>query len=430
MTRRRRASSVSVILFLLSLAIPPGALPAAWAGDWPSIRGDARNSGYTPVELAPPLTLAWRSPARVAYTHLLSSGGAICVGTRRGETLLFNNRGQLLWKIDRAIPAYLKNELLVVVSTDPGASDPRIECFNWRTKTPRWTHSLGGNLQQFWGAVALEGRLYCAYNLWGSDEGQGRSPIFAGMTVLDVEEGTPLAEWIGAEGGWGEGPPASDGQSVYWGMSHFLHALDARTLEPQWTHYDGGNVYPLSAGNLIITQGWSHQVQAVSKNDRKKVWGLSAWRGAAHCLAKGAGGTLLLIESSASPQALVAVEVATGRRVWRYPIWVRGRAGEGLAAAAGRFVYAPAWHERLPGQKRLKGGFYGFDATTGKLRWKYERPYLKGASVIVSEGCLFALDTNGYLYKFVRSRPAPPRVRVAAVKPGSRSARSRAAASK
>ena len=73
----------------------------------------------------------------------------------------------------------------------------------------------------------------------------------------------------------------------------------------------------------------------------------------------------------------------------------------GLAAGSGRYVYAGGWNEHSPGQNVPAGGFYCLDSTTGKLVWKYQHPHLKGSSVIVSENALYALDSDGYLYKFL-----------------------------
>jgi len=45
---------------------------------------------------------------------------------------------------------------------------------------------------------------------------------------------------------------------------------------------------------------------------------------------------------------------------------------------------------------------HSLDGATGRVLWKYEKPGVQGAAVIVSDGALYGLDTKGFLYKFVR----------------------------
>lgn len=45
-------------------------------------------------------------------------------------------------------------------------------------------------------------------------------------------------------------------------------------------------------------------------------------------------------------------------------------------------------------------GFAALDSTTGKVRWKYERPGLDGVSIIVSNGAIYACGSDGCVYRF------------------------------
>ena len=77
-------------------------------------RHDARNTGYSPVTIKPPLRLAWRvqaitKPQRGTGPMLLATSGVVCVSEGQHEdTGLYDHSGSLRWRIPDAFPLYLK----------------------------------------------------------------------------------------------------------------------------------------------------------------------------------------------------------------------------------------------------------------------------------------------------------------------------------
>jgi outer membrane protein assembly factor BamB len=378
---------------------------AANADDWPMARHDARNTSYTEEELAPPLRLCWRvrSSGDSDYPvsgEMLASAGMICAVAgpeayqRQQHTLLFDTSGRLIRRIENAVPVYLKQARLILASWgDP----PAITCYDLKTWEAKWSHPLPG-LIYFGGGVECKGVLYSAYSREPPGGVAGVAPLSRQwvFVALRIEDGGSLSESVWP---YGSGAVACDGEHFYFGLDHWLHVLDAQTLKPQWGYYDGGNVDPILTGSFAVTQGFAMSAQAINLEKRKRVWGLNAYRGSAHSLAKGPGGIALVVESVSG--ALVGIRVDTGEIVWRHPLIVGGYGYPVTTAGSGRFVYAPGGHEHLPGGRKPRGGFYCLDAATGALRWKYERVHFGGRAVIVSEGCLYGVGSDGHLYKFV-----------------------------
>jgi outer membrane protein assembly factor BamB len=104
----------------------------------------------------------------------------------------------------------------------------------------------------------------------------------------------------------------------------------------------------------------------------------------------------LIIESSSG------IKAGSGKTAVRYLLAGYPVYG-GSAASTGPLVY-------LAGSRTYRakaGGFYGFDAATGKLLWKYERANLAGSTLIVSEGRVYGLGSDDFLYCFIPESPQP-----------------------
>jgi len=368
--------------------------PSRQENDWPTMRHDAHNTGYTSHEVSPPLRLAWRVQAYSSVQpFLLASGGAVCVSKeaagKRPEVSLFSHTGRLLWQVKNAVSLYLKDKRLIVAAWKEG-DQSSLQCYNWQTKTLNWSHALEGTLEGVRGAVAEGGRLYCLYS--ARLGGPGWREV---LRVLNLKDGRLMAERVGGIQDWGAGPPACDGQYLYYGSGHWLYMIDIQNLQPQlqphFAFFDGGNCHLISAGQLIIGKGWLGWIHAWGKETRRLAWKTGGPRDVTHCLAKGQEGKMLLIESS------TARDLSTGATVWQYPVY-------GLCSAgAGRFVYMAGSRSPAPLPDK-PGGFYGFDAASGRFHWKHERTGLRGVAVIASEGSLYCLDSEGFLYRFVTAR--------------------------
>jgi outer membrane protein assembly factor BamB len=386
----RRYGAVGVLMAAMLYA--GSAAHGQTGDDWPTLRHDARNTGYTTERIASSLRLVWRvrTPlhllqGNISKPILLASQGVICVGLEQTsaskESLLYDRSGHLVWRIAGAAPVYLKGERLILAEEGEENGPSLLRCYNWRTKTPLWSCSLDGELKRFVGAVA-DGKLYCAFDL-GPQKQEGNRVVIG----LSLADGKRFARYQG-EREWGDGPPVYDGHDVGYGTGHWLHVLDANTLEPQFAFADGGNCYPIRTGDLLIAKGWLHHINAWNLKTRKAAWQIGGPRDMVHCLTHGKQGKTLLIESSS------ALDVATGRRVWSVPVYAW------CAAGAGNSVYLAGAGDDTDPIGAKSGGFYGVDARNGRVRWKYERSGLNGVCVIVSGGDLYGLGTDGCLYRF------------------------------
>lgn len=386
-------------------AIQQASAPASSASstldDWPMERHDSRNTGLSADQVAPPLRLLWKVNAHFLSSTLLSSGGVVAVtratndarGTR--EISLYDKTGRCVWQYANATPYYIKDSRIVAGVQNGDRSIPT--CLDWRANKVVWSQPKAS-----WTAsgtvMAKDGRFYIAPYSYGSEK--------AVLWMLDLKNGQVLQE-RSIPDGW-SGDLAYDGEHLFWSTRQWMHVLDARSLERQWAYYGVGHVHPLRIGPLLITQGVGHGTGALDLTTRKYTWGIRAWRGSAHALAVGPGGRKVLIEALPSPEEVVALDVTTGKILWRHSLIVTTYS-DTPAAGSGHFVYVPGWH-RFPEWRRpntdgngIRGGFYCLDAATGKLKWKYEKPGIYGKSIIVSEGRVYALDNEGTLYCFAPS---------------------------
>jgi hypothetical protein len=382
------------ILLMLTVA------PKARADDWPMPRHDAGNTGLSTETLRPPFRLAWRQALYHSPepTSLLSSGGAICISRRpeyaseSTEVTLLNNSGRLLWQLSHARAVYLKGPLLVVIHDHEDGST--LEAWNWKERTLGWSSRIGGLVEAYWGAVENNRKLICALEYRPPAQGDsGWGFLKAALRVVDLEDGSIIATWDGGIQEWSVGPPACDGKNVYFGASHWLREYDATTLLPKWGAYDGGNAYPIWTGHMLLVKGWLHVLHGWDIEHRHEIWSGGAPRDLPHCLANGVDGEMLLTESSS------VLDISTGKAVsrlivGRYPVYARS------TVAAGHFVFVSGM--RSYGAKT--GGFYAFEAATGRLRWRYERTGLAGTQIIVSDGRVIGAGSDGFLYSFAPVR--------------------------
>jgi outer membrane protein assembly factor BamB len=132
---------------------------------------------------------------------------------------------------------------------------------------------------------------------------------------------------------------------------------------------------------------------------RRVLWKTSAWRDAANSLVKGPGGKMLVLLATANPAAVVALDLPTGQVVWRQAMIAGSYAASQRSAGAWNIAYVPGGHMNVPGGPR--GGFYALEGATGRVLWAYERPGVFGAAAIISDGALYGLDAQGFLYKFI-----------------------------
>jgi outer membrane protein assembly factor BamB len=381
---------------------------AAYAqSDWSLARRDARNTAYTAQEIAPPLKAVWRVST---YTNpgptLLASGGVVCVvrasyNNEKPETLLIDRSGKTRWRLPNADPLYLKGDTLIVMRKD-GAKFS-LQRLNWKTKKRVWTYPFKDYILWYSAqATPQAGHLYLTVTVTDSDRELQR------LICFDIHKGALVALFTSREYNPG-GDFAIDGERIYWKLGHIGYILKAQTLEEIRQYNEGGHGLPMVVGDRIIGQQ-GMQVYATDRHSRKAIWIHSAYFGAAHALVRGKNRNWLIVESLPPNGTLAGIDVRNGKIVWRYALLVGGQSGfndsqsGGLAAGAGSLIYVPGWREHPPDGGKMRGGFYCFDGATGKLRWQAETRGVKGMSIIVSEGSIYALDNKGFLSRFVSAR--------------------------
>jgi hypothetical protein len=353
---------------------------SARADDWPLPRHDASNTAFTMQCLGPPLNLAWRVSTGRRGETLLASGGVICVGDNanpylhRPTTLFRATDGRAVWTIPDAEPVYLHDRRLIVATHHP--SGDTLDCYDWTTRQAQWSYP-GARI-----ATVAGDRVYCSLN----------GPA-GGLAVLALSTGVELQRRAASAGG----RIAIRGQTLVTAAAHWLDVLDRATLMTRVGFYDGGTT-SLLYGSFAVGQGWGHWATGMDLDGRRVAWRKPAFRDVANSLVKGPDGRMLVLESTGNPVEIEALDIPTGSVIWRREMVVGGYAGGGRTAGSWNVAYVPGGHVHVPGGPR--GGFYALDGATGRVLWRYEKPGVYGASVIVADGALYGLDALGNLYKF------------------------------
>ena len=218
--RTSLARAAALLLAAGAWACPPAAL--AGEADWPQHQHDARRSGFTPHEVAPPYKVAWtycflpERPAR--RTQAVVCGGRVYVGTQQGV----------------------------------------MHCLDAATGKPLWRSAKVGSIQHSAGCAdgkvffgALDGCVYALDARTGepawkarTDAGFTVAPLLAGGRVfLGNRRGTffTLDQRTGREV-WRHRIPApifntaaTDGEKVFFGGEDMrVYALDVRTGRRVW----------------------------------------------------------------------------------------------------------------------------------------------------------------------------------------------------
>ncbi|MFH0792479.1 MAG: PQQ-binding-like beta-propeller repeat protein, partial [bacterium] len=221
--------------------------------------------------------------------------------------------------------------------------------------------------------------------LYRTDSAVNHSPVLSGpyaivvsMTgkVTAVDAATGHAVWTYTLGDgysrWIYSAPAVSGEVLYAGSTKYLAALEAATGKELWTFKEGAD--------------WisSYSSPAV---DNERVYIGSNWN-----------------DNGRKSANLVAIDKATGRRVWDAPI-------EGMHGS-------PTLKDGRLYATDIGGNFYEYDSKTGEQLWKFpmesgwsmSTPAISGDVVVAAsgQGTIFALnprqarvDLEGLLRRFV-----------------------------
>lgn len=376
---------------------------AATLDDWPLPRHDSCNTCRSASDVPPPLELTWRvKPYQRLCPLTLESGGRLCV-CRMDSTpetaVLDSTTGRTIRTFPGEFPVYLHGDILVATSGTPGGgpagwTPTTVRAYDLVTGSPMWTRAWPGVSQS---GVERDGRLYFTFN-----QTEGRTSR-VGILVLDLESGaivlsklTPIPAV--------ESDIATDGQALCFGASEWLYVLSAAdpARGSKYFNLSGNGYLPMCDPPYVFAQGWANTAQCVDTRARRVLWSVNADRGKANCLACGADGRHLAIEARQNPNQLMALDEPTGNTAWTTPLLI---ADDAVCASAGGVVYAGGYHHPS-GRQLPAGGFYAVDEHTGKVLWSFERPGVRGRTVCIGDGALFATDTSGWLYRFDRS-PTP-----------------------
>jgi outer membrane protein assembly factor BamB len=404
-----RASSLFFLplLLLISAVGLTGVLPAA---DWPMWRGP-NSDGFSPE------------------TNLPSTWSP------EGENLL--------WKVpigSRSTPVVLRGQACAISLANPETPtkwQTRIFCLDSETGAIRWEHyfnvfqtdiphhrvgwaSLAGDaetgniyfhgIEGFVVAFDKDGKILWQRSL---DEQIGRFSGFGGRTVTPVVDGDlVIVSFLTA--GWGPN----------FIPRHRFYALDKRSGEIVWQSTPGGR--PLDTT-------YSAGVVRVINGER------------------------LLIDGNADG-GIYAVRVATGERVWGFPLSKRGI--NSSVVVDGNYVYASHSEENADGSTAMgrivcldagqitdgkpkevwraegvtagyaspaiyKGVLYhvdnsanllAFDGKTGKELWKYNVGVAQRASPTIADGKIFVSDVDGTFHILKLTDGEPQRLDLEAFK--------------
>jgi len=192
------------------------------AGDWPQHQHDARRSGYTPDEIRPPYTLAWKRcflPERPA---------------RRTQAIVYRSR--------------------VFVGTQQGV----MHCFDAATGKELWTRDGLGSIQH--SAGCADGKVFV-----GSLDGR--------VYALDAETGT-IAWRTSTSAGFTVAPLLADGKVLMGNRRGSFYALDQKTGKPVWTHTIDGPIFGTACADdrRVFFGGEDIRIYALDLRSGKRLW--------------------------------------------------------------------------------------------------------------------------------------------------------------
>lgn len=237
-----------MLRFTMYLLIATGCFCTARAADWPTYRGDAARSGYTPDVLPAKLSLAWTY--RPAHAPVPS--------WPRDDRMLF----------DRAHDVVVADSLLFFGSS----ADCQVRALDAATGSLRWTFFADAPVR--FAPALWQDRLFVV-----SDDGS--------LYCLAVKDGALLNKWRGGHSDemilgngrmvsrWpARGGPAIRDDIVYFAAGIwqsegvFLQAINARSGNVLWRNSEAGSIFmPQPHGGAMANSGVSVQGYLVATAD-------------------------------------------------------------------------------------------------------------------------------------------------------------------
>lgn len=432
---------------LISLAVL-ACITAARADDWPVVRHDALNTGFTPTLLKVPLARAWSLSGATAEPVIVA-GNTLLYTARKGKMGLRDlvavnaTTGKPLWTSPNvaqtgAASASLKMAFTVQRMSSQPTSVSRIGANLWpasivgldlKTGKRLWDYPVGDHpTYPAISPVTVAGDAVYVVNIPYCVPGDPWPP--ASVIELNARDGSLVAkyEWkavYNGQPGLVDGPPLVDKKNnqlvVALGYNSAPHTpagqlwffpadekLADGTLfrlgdpgpeagSPAADAHKYGDSWPMKAGAYLAVQGPRADAQSwqITGNTAEPIWETRFNKDAAHSLLRG-GSNPMVLEYNGGIELLTAMLAADAKTAW-----TRAVRATAMSATAGSIVFVPAEAKRP-----TDGTLYALDALTGKVLWSETRPKARFNSPVPANNRLYVTDSNGVLTCYAPG-PAP-----------------------
>jgi outer membrane protein assembly factor BamB len=350
------------------------ALPAAEprdGADWPSFRGNPRQTGVAASPLPDRLEVRWKFKARDSFegTAAVAQGVAYVACMDEYFYALDLQTGGLKWKLKtgpvKVAPAVRNGAVFV------GDMDGIFRCLDAATGKERWKLDTGAEVTSganFAGDTVLFGcgdeTLHCV------------SPEGRKLWQFKVPGGPVLGS-----------PAVVANRTFSSGCDSSLHVLDLATGKEVTApvNLDGQTGAAAAVvGDRLYVGTMTNQVLAVDWRKGEVAWRFEAARRPQPFYASAAVTDALVIAGSRD-KFVYGLDRQTGKEVWSYATW--GKV-DGSPVVAGRRVYVPS----------MDGVLYVLDLDKGTELAKHKLGASISASPAVGEGCLVIGTNEGVLY--------------------------------
>lgn len=344
------------------------------AADWPLARGDAQSTGATTTQLSEILAVKWEFTAQepVEATPVVTAGRVYIADVAGNLYCLSADEGKQLWSLKTEIgfiagPA-VDGDLLVI-----GDLDGKVYGVNTTTGELIWTHDAGGEVSS--SASFIGDRVLIASqdgNLYG----------------LSRQDGTRV--WTYETSDQIRCSPSIAGEKTFLGGCdanlHTVSVIDGKSSsEPLPLGGPTGST-PAILDQLAFLPIMDGAVIAIDWKENREVWRyVDNERSQEYKSSPAVGGGLVVVASQG--RQVDALDVATGKRKWRYTL---RRRADASPVIAGNDVWIAATDGRL----------IRLSLADGTEKWNYEIRGQFTASPAIADDKLFIADSRGVVRCF------------------------------
>lgn len=365
------------------------------AADWPMIYNGPHHPNVAAGELAPPLKVKWTfaGEKEFAGSPVVAGGRVYCGNNDKKLYCVDAATGKRIWAfatqdLVESTPAVAQGAVLF------GSFDGKLYCLDAATGKERWKFATGPRIDGFAGiedvkqgvdssACVVEGRVY-----FGAWDGK--------MYCVDFQTGKEV--WSAQTKGPVHfcSPALADGRVFLGTADGTLHCWEATTGRVVWEkvlaekHSDHMMCSPAVHGGIVYTgSGYSGPLYALEAATGKEVWrfplkNLVCGTPVLH------GGRLYVFGDGGGQ--LVCVDAKTATLAWE----TRLHKGWGAAApvVSGRYLYLTMRDGGVDGKP---AGVAAVETATGKPAWSAPTGRAWGTCVIVDDVLYYGSD-DGKLY--------------------------------